>query len=188
MKKKLIVFLIIPIFSFGQGDYKNASELLKSGISKVKSEDYDGALKDFNLAIERDTKGEILDTIYFQRAQLKRRKFKDFNGALKDYNTSIKYNKNYVASLMFRGLHFERNFKNYDSAEKDYRISIEIDPNCGACFGQLGFLEERIPDDERIKYLEKAIKLKNDVNFDGNITPCFNCYSGIGWSKYRQGE
>ena len=28
-----------------------------------------------NLAIERDTKGEILDTIYFQRAQLKRRKF-----------------------------------------------------------------------------------------------------------------
>ena len=41
MKKKLIVFLIIPIFSFGQGDYKNASELLKSGILKVNSENYD---------------------------------------------------------------------------------------------------------------------------------------------------
>ena len=53
--KKLVFLLIFPIFSFGQVDYKNASELLKSGISKVKSEDYDGALKDFNLAIERDT-------------------------------------------------------------------------------------------------------------------------------------
>ena len=100
--KKLVFLLIFPIFSFGQVDYKNASELLKSGISKVKSEDYDGALKDFNLAIERDTKGEILDTIYFQRAQLKRRKFKDYNGALKDYNTSLEYNKNYVASYIYR--------------------------------------------------------------------------------------
>ena len=188
MKKKLIVFLIIPIFSFGQGDYKNASELLKSGILKVNSENYDGALKDFNLAIERDTKGEILDTIYFQRAQLKRRKFKDFNGALKDYNTSLKYNKNYVPSYMYRGLLNRRIFKNYEAAEKDYRTSIEIDPNCGSCAMELGYFSRRIKDDERIKYLEKAIELKMDLNFDRNLTPCFSCYGAIGWIKYRQGD
>ena len=50
---------------------------------------------------------------------------------------------------------------------------------------EVGLLEERIPDDERIKYLEKAIKLKNDVNFDGNITPCFLLF-GIGWIKYNK--
>ena len=188
MKKKLIVFLIIPIFSFGQGDYKNASELLKSGILKVNSENYDGALKDFNLAIERDTKGEILDIIYFQRAQLKRRKFKDFNGALKDYNTSLEYNKNYVASYMFRGILNRRIFKNYEAAEKDYRTSIEIDPNCGACAVELGYFSRRIKDDERIKYLEKAIELKMDLNFDRNLTPCFSCYGAIGWIKYGQGD
>jgi hypothetical protein len=40
---------------------------------------------------------------------------------------------------VFRGLIYQRNFRDSEAAEKNFRKSIEIDPNCGACFMQLGF-------------------------------------------------
>lgn len=186
MKKLLLLaLLIVPIVCFAQKN--EANELLESGIQKVFNDNFDEALIDFNLALEKDQKGSIKHKIYFERAQLKRRSLKDFNGALKDYNSSIRFNSNYVRAYLFRGLLYERNFRDYEAAEKDYRKSIEIDPECGGCRIQLGYLSI-LETDEMIVHLEKALEVGVDLNFDGKFDPNYYIYGQLATIKEYQGD
>ena len=185
MKKLPLVLLFVPLVCFAQTNEVN--ELLESGIQKVFDDKFDEALRDFNLALEKDKKGSIKYKIYFERAQLKRIEFKDFNGALKDYTSSIKFNPNYARAYMYRGILYERNLKNLVAAERDYRESIKVDPKCGVCFFTLGDLYE-LPPNERIKHLEKAAELKLDPAFNGNLIPCVFCYSSISKIKNLYNE
>jgi len=184
MKKLLLVLLFFPLVSLGQTT--EASKLLESGIQKVFDDRFDEALIDFNLAIEKDKKGSIKHKIYFERAQLKRRYLKDFNGALRDYNSSIKLNPNYTRAYVFRGLIYKRNFRDFEAAEKNYRKSIEIDPNCGACFMELGFFNQRIEPDEMIFFLEKALELGVDLDWDGKLDPNYYIYAQLAAIKESQ--
>ena len=179
MKKLLLLLLFISLVSFGQTKEQEATKILDSGMEKVYAGKFNEALIDFNLALDKDFKGLIKHKIYFERAQLKRREFQDFYGALKDYNSSLKFNPNYVRAYLFRGLLFQRNFKNFEAAEKDYRKSIEIDPDCGGCLTQIGYLSERISPDEMIDFLEKALIVGVDLNFDGKLDPDYYIYGQL---------
>ena len=177
MKKLLLVLLFIPMVCFAQTN--EAVELIESGIQKVFDDKFDEALIDFNLALEKDQKGSIKHKIYFERAQLKRRHLNDFNGALKDYTSSIKFNPKYIRAYMYRGLLYERNFSDPEAAEKDYRKSTKLDPECGACWGQLAYLSERLTSDEMIEATEKALKYGLDYQFNGKLAPPFPLYGRL---------
>ena len=186
MKKLLLVLLFIPLVCFAQTN--EAIELLESGIQKVFDDKFDEALIDFNQALEKDQKGSIKHKIYFERAQLKRRYLKDFNGALKDYNSSIRFNSNYVRAYVYRGLLYERNFSDPEAAERDYRKSIAYDSECGACWGQLAYLSERLTSDEMIEATEKALKYGLDYQFNGKLAPPFPFYGRLATIKWNEGD
>ena len=186
MKKLFLILLLVPLVSFAQTN--EAIELLESGIQKVFDDKFDEALIDFNLALEKDQKGSIKHKIYFERAQLKRRHLKDFNGALKDYTSSIKFNPKYIRAYMYRGLLYERNFSDPEAAEKDYRKSTKLDPECGACWGQLAYLSERLTSDEMLEATEKALKYGLDYQFNGKLAPPFTLYGRLASIKWNEGD
>lgn len=177
MKKLFLFLLFAPLLSFGQTN--EANELLGSGIQKVFDDKFDEALIDFNLALEKEQKDNLIHRIFFERAQLKRRYLKDFNGALKDYNSSIRFNPNYLRAYVYRGILYERNFRDYKAAEKDYRKSIEIDPECGTCWMQLGYSYRTVSTAEQIESLEIALDLGTDLDFNGQLEPTFYIYNRI---------
>ena len=179
----MLFLLFAPNVYFGQ-TYE-ANELLESGIQKVFDDKFDEALIDFNLALEKDQKGNLNHRIFFERAQLKRRYLKDFNGALRDYTSSIRFNPNYLRAYVYRGILYERNFRDFKAAEKDYRKSIEIDPECGTCWMQLGYSYRTVSTAEQIESLEIALDLGTDLDFDGQLEPTFFIYNRIANIKWE---
>ena len=79
-------------------DLSNQKELLDSGLNKVKDNNFEAALKDFDMAIELNPSSNLAHEIFFERAQIKRKEFKKFNSALEDYNLAIELNPNYITN------------------------------------------------------------------------------------------
>ena len=93
-------------------DLSNQKELLESGLNKVKENNFEAALKDFDMAIELNPSSNLARKIFFERAQLKRIELKKFNSALEDYNLAIELNPSYVKAYIYRSILYKRNFKN----------------------------------------------------------------------------
>jgi tetratricopeptide (TPR) repeat protein len=160
-------------------DLSNQKELLVSGIKKVKENNFEAALKDFDMAIELNPSSNLAHEILFNRAQIKRIEFKKFNSALEDYNLAIELNPSYVKAYIYRSILYKRNFKNDSKALDDIKKSIEIDSSCGACWMQLGY-SDQISVQEQLFALEKSIELGIDYNFDGIFEPSYSLYNQIG--------
>ena len=102
----LVIFFTVNYTLSSQSFDKNKAlskqkELLDSGIKKVKKNNFEAALKDFDKAIELNPSSNLAHEILFNRAQLKRIELKEFNSALKDYNLAIKLNPSYVRAYLF---------------------------------------------------------------------------------------
>ena len=160
-------------------DLSNQKELLDSGINKVKENNFEAALKDFDMAIELNPSSNLAHKIFFERAQIKRIEFKKFNSALEDYNLAIELNPSYVKAYLYRSILYKRNFKNDSKALENTKKSIEIDSSCGACWMQLGY-SDQISVQEQLFALEKSIELGMDYNFDGIFEPSYSLYNQIG--------
>ena len=159
-------------------DLSNQKELLESGLNKVKENNFEAALKDFDMAIELNPSSNLAHEIFFERAQIKRKEFKKFNSALEDYNLAIELNPSYVKAYMYRSILNERNFKNDSKALEDVKKSIEIDSSCGACWMQLGY-SNQISFEEQFFALEKALELGVDIDFNGVLEPSYYLYKQI---------
>jgi tetratricopeptide (TPR) repeat protein len=159
-------------------DLSNQKELLDSGLNKVKENNFEAALKDFDMAIELNPSSNLAHEIFFERAQIKRKEFKKFNSALEDYNLAIELNPSYVKAYMYRSILNERNFKNDSKALEDVKKSIEIDSSCGACWMQLGY-SNQISFEEQFFALEKALELGVDIDFNGVLEPSYYLYNQI---------
>jgi len=159
-------------------DLSNQKELLDSGLNKVKDNNFEAALKDFDMAIELNPSSNLAHEIFFERAQIKRKEFKKFNSALEDYNLAIELNPSYVKAYMYRSILNERNFKNDSKALEDVKKSIEIDSSCGACWMQLGY-SDQISFEEQFFALEKALELGVDIDFNGVLEPSYYLYNQI---------
>jgi tetratricopeptide (TPR) repeat protein len=99
-------------------------DLVNRGIEKAKNGDLDGAIADFNRAIELNPKD---DAPYYNRAQAKRLK-KDTAGAVADYTKAIELGSTNPAAYNNRGNARAEN-KDRDGAIADYTRAIELKPD-----------------------------------------------------------
>jgi tetratricopeptide (TPR) repeat protein len=99
-------------------------DLVNRGIEKGKQGDLDGAIADFNRAIELNPKD---DAPYYNRAQAKRLK-KDTAGAIADYTRAIELGSTNPAAYNNRGNARAEN-KDLDGAIADYTRAIELKPD-----------------------------------------------------------
>jgi len=98
--------------------------LVNRGIDKAKNGDLDGALADFDRAIEVNAKD---DAAYYNRAQAKRLK-KDAGGAIADYTRAIELGSKNPAAYNNRGNARAEN-NDRDGAIADYTSAIELKPD-----------------------------------------------------------
>jgi tetratricopeptide (TPR) repeat protein len=76
---------------------QTAIQFNQAGGAKYQAGDYQGALADYNKAIELDPK---LAMGYNNRAFLKNNRLKDYQGALADYNKAIELDPKYAAAYI----------------------------------------------------------------------------------------
>src|SRR5438093_169952 len=98
--------------------------LVNRGIEKAKNGDLDGAIADFDHAIELNPKD---DAPYYNRAQAKRLK-KDTAGAIADYTRAIELGSTNPAAYNYRGNARSEN-NDRDGAIADYTRAIELKPD-----------------------------------------------------------
>ena len=99
-------------------------DLVNRGIEKAKNGDLDGAMADFDRAIELNPKD---DAPYYNRAQAKRLK-KDTAGAIADYTRAIELGSTNPAAYNNRGNARSEN-NDRDGAIADYTRAIELKPD-----------------------------------------------------------
>jgi tetratricopeptide (TPR) repeat protein len=119
------------------GSNESLGELVNRGIEKGKAGDLDGAIADFNRAIELDPKD---DAPYYNRAQAKWLK-KDAAGAIADYTRAIELGSTNPAAYNNRGnARAEKNDR--DGAIADYTRAIELNPNYARAYYNRGVAKE----------------------------------------------
>ncbi len=99
-------------------------DLVNRGIEKAKNGDLDGAIADFNRAIQLNPKD---DAPYYNRAQAKKLK-NDTAGAIADYTQAIELGSTNPAAYNNRGNARVEN-KDRDGAIADYTRAIELKPD-----------------------------------------------------------
>ena len=103
---------------------QSVEDLVNRGIEKAKKGDLDGAIADFDHAIELNPKD---DAPYYNRAQAKRLK-KDAAGAIADYTRAIELGSTNPAAYNNRGNAKAEN-NDRDGAIADYTRAIELKPD-----------------------------------------------------------
>ncbi len=100
--KKIFLFSLISLFLFScsQDNRRTADDYCEDGIQKMYEQDYEGAFKDFNKAIELDPN---YAKSYYHRGCLHFNKNKQ-NEAIKDYTMAVKLDTNYADAYYNRGL------------------------------------------------------------------------------------
>jgi tetratricopeptide (TPR) repeat protein len=112
-------------------------DLVNRGIEKAKNGDLDGAMADFDRAIELDPKD---DAPYYNRAQAKRLK-NDTAGAIADYTRAIELGSTNPAAYNNRGNARVEN-KDRDGAIADYTRAIELKPDYARAYYNRAMLKK----------------------------------------------
>jgi tetratricopeptide (TPR) repeat protein len=103
-----------------------AQEYNRLATQKLLNGDYQGALIDYNRAIQLDPN---YAKAYNSRGTVKMIGFKDYPGALADYNRAIQLDPNLSAAYTSRGTLKALESKDYRGALVEYNRAIELNPN-----------------------------------------------------------
>ncbi len=139
----------------GNKTLNSESEYLQRGLSKSERQDHDGAIKDFNKAIEFNPNSAYA---YYLRGAEKLA-LQDFKGAISDYSKSIDINPNHDESYFCRGVikHF---LAEYQGAIADLSKAIEINPQKSRFYLSRGETKNELEDYRgALADLTKAIEL-----------------------------
>tara|TARA_R110001599_G_scaffold353664_2_gene594917 strand:+ start:2755 stop:4434 length:1680 start_codon:yes stop_codon:yes gene_type:complete len=181
--------------SSNNNSFNKANEALrynKSGISKQISKDYNGAIADYNKAIElkpddagcyvlrgvskaelKDYYGAIADytkaieldpqfNLAYYDRGVSKAKLKDYYGAIADYTKAISLDPDDAIAYYKRGLS-KQNLKDYYGAIADYNKVIELKPDDAGCYVLRGFSKAELKDyNGAIADNTKAIELYPD--------------------------
>ena len=121
-----------------QSTQPKADDYLVLGIQKFEKGDYQGALADYNQAIQINPNYAMG---YNFRALLKQQKLNDIQGALADYNQGIRLNSTFDGAYNSRGLLKDEKLNDIQGALADYNQAIQINPNYARAYYNRGSLK-----------------------------------------------
>jgi len=140
--------------------------LVNRGIEKAKNGDLDGAMADFDHAIELNPKD---DAPFYNRAQAKRLK-KDAAGAISDYTRAIELGSQNPAAYNNRGNARAEN-NDWDGAIADYTHAIELKPDYARAYYNRAVAKQEKGDATGAKAdFETAGKLDPELTSDESAT------------------
>ena len=147
---------------FNPAKFKTERLVHYSGVEKLNKRDYDGAIADFNSALELDPKYALA---YNYRGDAKQNKG-DLDGAIADYNRAIELDPKNGVTYLGRG-YAKRTKGDHDGAIADYNRAIELDdPKNILAFvaydGRGSAKSNKGDQDGAITDYNKAIELKPD--------------------------
>ncbi len=113
------------------------------GVSKANLKDYNGAMLDYNKAIQLDPKNSFP---YINRG-ISKSSLKDYRGAITDYNKAIQLNPMDFTAFHNRG-NAKGKLRDYNGAIEDYDKAIEINPESGSTYYERGLVKDKLQDYE----------------------------------------
>jgi tetratricopeptide (TPR) repeat protein len=116
------------VTKIAQNTGSQAGDYLKSGTQKFWKQDDQGALADFDRAIQLDPN---FVEAYNRRGHLKRNRLKDYQGALADFNRAISLEPNNAFLYTNRGILKAERLDDPQGAIVDFNRSISIKPDYG---------------------------------------------------------
>ncbi len=159
MKLKLLIILTF-ITSIASAQI-NINNYIISGQAKIQSENYLGAIENFNIIIKFRPR---LPEPYFYRA-LAKHQLEDFRGAIEDYTQAITIKPYYPSAYMNRALAYLE-LRNYEATIADYNKALELSPRDAGIYNNRGIAKMSMKDyDGAIEDYNTALELDpNSVN------------------------
>ena len=149
------------IKDFGKDNPIAAEAYSNRGIAKRYKGDYDGAIADYNKAIELFTDNNDKARTCNNRGISKSEKG-DYDGAIEDYTRAIELKPDFAAAYINRG-NAKDDKGDYDGAIEDYTRAIELNPDYAKAYNNRGNAKNDKGDhDGAIADYNKAIELKPD--------------------------
>ena len=129
---------------------QSAGEFFNRGNAKIKSKDYQGAIADYNEAIEIDPKNAL---IYNNRGFAKQLSVDEQDAdaymliqeAIADYTMAISINPQFALAYTNRG-NTKYDLRDYQGAIADYNKAIEIDPQDAFAYVHRGYAKSNLKD------------------------------------------
>lgn len=182
----IIAFLSAPV----KAQTPHATEdHFKRGVSRYQQRDLDGAIKEFDRAIENRTRlagnadrVRLIEPgaapLYYNRG-IARYDLHDWDGALADLNEAIKLNPRYVLAYIKRG-NLRMMNDAFDEAISDFSQAIKLDPKSVLAWNNRGLARQNKRDFEAaLSDYARALEL------DPRLTGALNNRAGI---KHDQGD
>jgi len=149
----LIILILIALVLFVGVSIRDA--YYNRGAAKIEKGDLDGAIADYNRAIELNPKDA---RAYYNRGIAKRAKG-DLDGAIADFSRAIELDPKYAIAYNNRGI-AKDDKGDLDGAIGDYNRAIELDPKHAVAYNNRGFDKEARGDlDGAIADYNRAIEL-----------------------------
>ncbi|HIK10522.1 MAG TPA: tetratricopeptide repeat protein [Oscillatoriaceae cyanobacterium M33_DOE_052] len=141
-----IVFSFLALMSLGWllwGNYEQnrITELQTRGLERARSGDKQGAIQEFNSAIELNPNNA---EAYYKRANALY-DLGDYQDAVEDYTVAIRINPSYVNSYFNRGLTYYEMGK-YREAIADYTMTIKLNPKDADAYNKRGVAYHQLGD------------------------------------------
>ena len=154
---------------------KTAEDLLDQGVEKYNSQDYQGAIADFDQAI----KFKPDDALVYANRGAAHGALGESNAAIADYDQAIKLKPDYAGAYFGRG-NARSNLGDNKAAINDYDQTIKLKPDDGEAYFNRGNARSNLGDNKAaINDYNQAIKLNPD-----NAT----AYSGRGNARSNLGD
>jgi tetratricopeptide (TPR) repeat protein len=135
-----------------------AEEYLDSGNARYARGDYDGAIADYDRAIQLEPDSYVA---YVTRGIAKRAKA-DYDGALADYNKAIQLKPGFYTAYVTRGA-VKRAMEDYDGSIADYDMAIQLKPDHAKAHYARGYTYEQMGKfGNAIADYDKSIELEPD--------------------------
>jgi tetratricopeptide (TPR) repeat protein len=175
MRKILIVLIIhIALISNAQ----TADEFNNSGIEKYNTNDFKGAIKDFNKAIFKNYR---ISEYYYNKAEAQIGDNQALN-ALSNYNQAIRINPDisyYYSSRGYCKYTADQGKLNYKRYLDDYNKSIKLDSSVASNYSFIGFCKFHLKD-----YKGAIIDYSKSISLDSSVSIAY-LYRGLARINFK---